>query len=99
MNIDGTTVHTPTTAATVRRLLAVLAIAFAMVAISAFSPPGAGAMPMSERSASRLCRNAGGHVHYEFGSGGSANDVEMSCTLPSGASFHCLSYGSVWECF
>jgi len=68
------------------RLLAVLALAIALVAIPAFSPDDASAKRMSERSAGRACSNAGGSMYYDFD--GPRSDT-MSCSLPSGASFSC----------
>ncbi len=96
MNSDSTTVRTSTATTIIRRLLAVLSIAIAMVAITGLSPSDAGAMPMSEQQASRLCRNAGGRVHFELE--GDSDEFSMTCTLPSGAEFMCLSYGPVVRC-
>jgi hypothetical protein len=75
-----------------RRLLTILALTIALVAIPAFMPGDVDARRMSERTVSRLCGNAGGSVHYDFASG-DFSDFSMTCTLPSGNQFTCGSTG------
>jgi hypothetical protein len=93
MTTVRTTIRTLTAARNVARLLAALALAVALVAIPAVTPDEAGAMRMSERLANRACYNAGGTMHIDF----LTSDLtvfNMTCTLPSGAQFTCISSGS-----
>lgn len=78
----------------VRTVLAGLALAGALVAVPATHPQDASAMRrMSERTARHACFQAGGHILYNFGTGGFDN-FQMSCDLPSGESFECFSVPS-----
>src|SRR5215207_5499615 len=85
-----TTVRTLTAALSLPRLMIALALAVALVAIPAFRPDDASAMRMSERTASRLCANAGGSMYYDFADG---TVYMMTCTLPSGNQFNCAGSG------
>ncbi|HYI24284.1 MAG TPA: hypothetical protein VD767_02650 [Thermomicrobiales bacterium] len=101
MNGISTTFRTLSAALDIPRLLAILALALALVAIPAFSPDGVDARRMSERSVSRACAGAGGSVHYDFHTG-DFSDFSMTCTLPSGNSFTCGStggpFGGIVDC-
>ncbi len=95
MTSDTTTVHASTPAAKIRRMLAVLAIAFSLVAISAFGPEDAGAKRMTEHGASQLCTNNGGIVDYEFYDS-TLTTYDMRCHLPKGRIMVCFS-SPVWH--
>jgi hypothetical protein len=92
MDIPSITIGAITETLNLRRLLAVLALTIALLAIPAFTPADVDARRMSERTVSRLCGNAGGSIHYDFESG-DFSDYSMTCTLPSGNSFTCTTTG------
>ena len=92
MYAPSTTIGTLTAVFHLRRLLAVLALALALLAIPAFAPDDVDARRMSERTVSRLCGNAGGSIHYDFESG-DFSEYSMTCTLPSGNQFTCSTTG------
>lgn len=82
------------------RLLAILALAFALVAIPAFSPGEASAHRFSAGQVVRMCSGAGGTIHYEFFYQESGYlDYIMECTLPSGNSFDCWVVGGSLDCY
>src|SRR6185436_16213897 len=85
MNHASTTIRTLRAALNLPRLLAVLTLAIALIAIPAVSPDDAGAMRMSERTLSRLCSNAGGSLYYDFMDDQLSFVYNVTCTLPSGA--------------
>lgn len=101
MNAISTAIHTLSTALAIPRLLAILTLAIALLAIPAFSPDEAGAYRMSERTALRLCANAGGSIYYGFPDEG-FDVFYLNCTLPSGASFTCFDsggpFGNIVDC-
>ncbi len=66
MSAHRITDRTLTTAAKVRRVLAVLSVVLALVANPTFSPSDAGAMLMFVEGARRECRSAGGSVTSTF---------------------------------
>lgn len=97
MNTASTTLRIRSAAFRIPRILIVLALAVALVAIPAFSPTDAGAYPMSERSALRACGTLGGRAHYDFLT--PEMDVyHMTCSTQSGRTlFSCNGLdGSVW---
>jgi hypothetical protein len=96
------TVSTLTAALSLPRLLVVLSLALALLAIPAVSPDDASARRMSERSVSRACANAGGTIYYDFYDS-NFESYGMTCTLASGASFTCYSddvtpFGGILTC-
>jgi hypothetical protein len=101
MYTHTSTIRPLTTALHLRRLLTVLALALALLAIPVFAPEEADARRMSERTVSRLCGNAGGSIHYDFESG-DFSDYSMTCTLPSGNQFTCSTtggpFGDIVDC-
>lgn len=82
------------------RLLAVLSLALALIAIPTVMPEAASARRMSEGNALRICAVAGGSGHWEFYEDGEAS---FSCDLPSGNQFFCSPGGgasaSIVDCF
>jgi hypothetical protein len=86
-------VRTLTSALNVPRLLVVLALAIALLALPAFSPDDASALRTSEQKVRRACYNAGGSIHYEF-EGSSFSTYSMTCSLPSGTEIECYSIDS-----
>jgi hypothetical protein len=101
MYVPGSTIGSASAVFQLRRLLAILALTFALVAIPAFTPQDVDARRMSERTVSRLCGNAGGSVHYDFESG-NFSEYSMTCTLPSGNQFTCSTtggpFGDIVDC-
>ena len=101
MDTAPTPLRTPTAAPAMRRLLIALSLTAALLAIPAVGPDEASARRMSERTAVRLCANAGGSVHYEF-SESDAESFHMTCTLPSGAHFSCFDasgpFANIMDC-
>ena len=89
-----TVLHRPTREAPrVTRLLALGLLAVALLALSAFNPMDASAMPMTERMSERACANAGGRMRYNF----ETDEIYVSlCKLPSGKSFSCVMYLELW---
>lgn len=105
MNTIGTTLRTRTAALRMPRLLTVLALAIALVAIPAFNPIDADARYRWEGQARAACQQAGGHVKYQFVGSGYDN-YWMECLLPAGAdagfSFCSSVYGGgghIVDCF
>jgi hypothetical protein len=86
MDTARTTLRTLTAARRAPRLLAVLALAAALVAIPAARPEDAGAMWISERQLARDCYGGGGTIYYEFWS---EDAFEVTCILGWGQSFSC----------
>lgn len=96
------TVSTPTAALSFSRLLIVLSLAAALVAIPAATPEEASARRMSERSVNRMCAAAGGTIEYDFYDS-NFESYGMTCTLQSGAQFTCYSddvtpFGGILTC-
>jgi hypothetical protein len=83
MTTPPTAVRPQLPAAKLRRLLAVLSLAVALVALPAFRPHDASAMPTSERGALRACGTLGGRIQYNFFDGGFEN-YDMTCTTRYG---------------
>lgn len=99
MNALSTRFRTRTTAVKIQRLVAVLSLAIALVAIPAFNPADAGAYPMSERQALRLCGQAGGRAHYSF-TDEEMVDYTMTCTGSSGRTIlWCWGYDVFVNCW
>ena len=100
MDTARTSLRTPTAAPAMRRLLLALSLTAALLALPAVGPDEASARRMSERTAVRLCANAGGSVHYEFSE--SDSEAVMTCTLPSGAHFSCFDasgpFANIMDC-
>ncbi len=94
MNTVSTTIRTRTAAFRIPRLVAVLALAIALVAIPTFVPADASAQRMSETGASRACRQAGGEMTYIFLDMG-LRSYNMLCEFPSGNSFVCSGHSLV----
>lgn len=98
MNTVRTTTRTRTAAFRIRRLLAVLSLAIALVAIPTFNPADASALRMSEWRAAAACGRAGGTLAYSFYDP-QLRSYDMFCTLPSGAGFMCAGYGRFVDCY
>ena len=103
MNTVRTTTRTRTAAFRIRRLLAVLSLAIALVAIPTFRPTDASARYMWEGQALSACGRAGGSIEYGFVDPSNFNDYSIGCKLPSGGSFTCFSLsftgGNIVDCF
>ena len=96
MTIVGTTARTLSASLSLPRLLAVLALAAALVAIPAISPDAASARRTSEKAAQRACSFLGGDVSYEFPDQDVMTVFSMSCQTWWGGdtTFKCNSYSS-----
>lgn len=83
----------PTTAVSISRLVAAVTLAVTLLAMPAFNPEDASARRMSEQTAAKRCRAAGGSIHYEFMDADAPTIYNLSCSLPSGTTFTCHSTG------
>ena len=102
MTTAGTTFLRLPARVNIPRLLAVLTVALALVAIHSVRPDDASAMRMSERTANRRCASAGGSMYYDFLTM-DFSVFDMTCTLPSGASFTCIvgtgEFANMVDCY
>jgi hypothetical protein len=86
-------VRTLISARTIARLLAVLALAIALVAIPTFRPDGASAQRRSEQSVKRTCAQLGGTLEKEVMDPQAPSIYNLTCTQLFWDLFSCYSAG------